>query len=146
MSWHLCWTKLCCKFMLNHNPFTPNRLFHSNKLDQSISHLRYVTLIVFISFITEISVFKALITRLSVFSVCLSSIYWKLCINALPFREEVRSKLKLSQPMRLWYLSHERPAKDQASLPIRAVSPEPSLFAHVKYGSRHRGYDQKSDI
>ena len=28
-----------------------------------------------------------------------------------------------------------RPAKAQASLRIRAVSPEPSLFAHMKYGS-----------
>ena len=40
--------------------------------------------------------------------------------------------------MRLWYLSHRRPAKAQASLRIRAVSPEPSLFAHMKYGSRRR--------
>ena len=40
--------------------------------------------------------------------------------------------------MRLWYLSHRRPAKAQASLRIRAVSPEPSLFAHIKYGSRRR--------
>ena len=38
--------------------------------------------------------------------------------------------------MRLWYLSHRRPAKAQASLRIHAVSPEPSLFAHMKYGSR----------
>ena len=44
----------------------------------------------------------------------------------------------LSQPMRLWYLSHRRPAKAQASLRIRAVSPEPSMFAHMKYGSRRR--------
>ena len=42
----------------------------------------------------------------------------------------------MSQHMRLWYLSHRRPAKAQASLRIRAVSPEPSLFAHTKYGSR----------
>ena len=34
----------------------------------------------------------------------------------------------LSQLMRLWYLSHRRPAKAQASLIIRTVSPEPSLF------------------
>ena len=40
--------------------------------------------------------------------------------------------------MRLWYLSHRRPAKAQASLRICAVSPEPSLFAHMKYGSRRR--------
>ena len=40
--------------------------------------------------------------------------------------------------MRLWYSSHRRPAKARASLRIRAVSPEPSLFAHMKYGSRQR--------
>ena len=38
--------------------------------------------------------------------------------------------------MRLWYLSHRRPVKVQANLRIPAVSPEPSLFAHMKYGSR----------
>ena len=37
--------------------------------------------------------------------------------------------------MRLWYLSLRRPVKAQASLRIRAVSPEPSLFANTKYGS-----------
>ena len=35
-------------------------------------------------------------------------------------------------------LSHRRPARAQANLPIRAVSPEPSLFAHMKYGNRRR--------
>ena len=44
----------------------------------------------------------------------------------------------LSQLMRLWYLSHRRPAKAQAGLRVRAVSPEPSLFAHIKYSSRRR--------
>ena len=38
--------------------------------------------------------------------------------------------------MRLCYLSHRRPEKAQSSLRIRTVSPEPSLFAHMKYGSR----------
>ena len=42
----------------------------------------------------------------------------------------------LSQHMRLWYLSHRRLAKAKASLRIRAISPEPSLFAHMKYGSK----------
>ena len=45
---------------------------------------------------------------------------------------------EMSQRMRFWYLSHRRPAKAQASLRIRAVSPEPLLFAHMKYGSRRR--------
>ena len=46
--------------------------------------------------------------------------------------------LDLSQLMRLLYLSHRRRAKAQAILRIRAVSPVPSLFAHMKYGSRRR--------
>ena len=36
------------------------------------------------------------------------------------------------------YLSHRRPAKAQVSLRICAASPEPLLFAHIKYGSRRR--------
>ena len=35
-------------------------------------------------------------------------------------------------------ISHRRPAKAQASLRIRSVSPEPSLFAHMRYQSRRR--------
>ena len=45
---------------------------------------------------------------------------------------------EMSQLMRLWYLSHRRPGKAQASLCTRTVSPEPSLFAHMKYWSRRR--------
>ena len=37
----------------------------------------------------------------------------------------------MSQLMRLWYLSHRRLAKAQASLRIRVVSPEPPLLAHT---------------
>ena len=37
---------------------------------------------------------------------------------------------------RIWYLSHMRAAKGQASLRIRAVSPEPSLHAHTSSESR----------
>ena len=39
---------------------------------------------------------------------------------------------------RLWYFSHRRPAKAQASLRICAVSSEPLLFTHMNYGSRRR--------
>ena len=46
--------------------------------------------------------------------------------------------LEMSQLMRLWYLSHKRPSKAQTSLRIRAVSQEPSLFTHIKYGGRRR--------
>ena len=48
------------------------------------------------------------------------------------------TKHYLSQPMRLWYLSLRRPVKTQASLRICTFSPEPSLFAHMKYGSKRR--------
>ena len=37
---------------------------------------------------------------------------------------------------RIWYLSPMRAAKIQASLRIRAVSPEPSLLAHTSNESR----------
>ena len=46
--------------------------------------------------------------------------------------------------MRLRYLSHRRPAKAPASLRIRTVSPEPSLFAHIKSTSRRRVGDRIS--
>ena len=45
---------------------------------------------------------------------------------------------QMSQHMTFWHLSHRRQAKAEASLRIRAVSPEPSLFAHMIYGSRQR--------
>ena len=38
--------------------------------------------------------------------------------------------------MRIWYLSTMRAAKVQASLSIRAVSPEPPLLAHTSSESR----------
>ena len=44
----------------------------------------------------------------------------------------------MSQLMRLWHLSQRRPAKAQASFRIRAVSPDPLLLAHMKYGNRQR--------
>ena len=42
---------------------------------------------------------------------------------------------KMSQLMRLWYLSHRRPAMAQASLCMCTVSPQP-LLQVMKYGSR----------
>ena len=43
----------------------------------------------------------------------------------------------LDRVKRIWYLSPMRAAKVQASLRIRAVSPEPPLLAHI--GSESRG-------
>ena len=48
------------------------------------------------------------------------------------------TKNKRSKLMRLWCSLHRRPATAQASLRIRTVSQVPSLFAHIKYGSRRR--------
>ena len=45
-------------------------------------------------------------------------------------------KLKLDRVKRIWYLSPMRAAKVQASLRIRAVSPEPPLLAHTSSESR----------
>ena len=43
---------------------------------------------------------------------------------------------QLGRAKRIWYLSPMRAAKVQASLRIRAVSPEPSLLAHTSSESR----------
>ena len=44
--------------------------------------------------------------------------------------------MNLFGPRQIWYLSPMRAAKVQASLRIRAVSPEPSLLAHTSSESR----------
>ena len=43
---------------------------------------------------------------------------------------------ELDRDKRIWYLSPMRAVKVQASLRIRAVSPEPSLLAHTSSESR----------
>ena len=48
----------------------------------------------------------------------------------------IKRVLKLDRVKRIWYLSPMRAAKVQASLRIRAVSPEPSLLAHTSSESR----------
>ena len=46
------------------------------------------------------------------------------------------SQIHLGRVKRIWYLSPMRAAKVQASLRIRAVSPEPPLLAHTSSESR----------
>ena len=46
------------------------------------------------------------------------------------------STLHVDRDKRIWYLAPMRAAKVQASLRIRAVSPEPSLLAHTSSESR----------
>ena len=50
---------------------------------------------------------------------------------------------QMGRAKRIWYLSPMRAAKVQASLRIRAVSPEPSLLAHTSSESRGT-YRQKA--
>ena len=54
-----------------------------------------------------------------------------------------KKSLQMGRVMRIWYLSPMRAAKVQASLRIRAVSPEPSLLAHTSSESR-RTFRQKT--
>ena len=63
-----------------------------------------------------------------------------LCLMARPFEKVTKRRQKITSSWDyLWFLSHRRPAKAQASLRIRAVLLEPLLFAHMKHGSRRRG-------
>ena len=52
--------------------------------------------------------------------------------------------LQMDRVKRIWYLSQKRAAKVQASLRIRAVSPEPSLLTHTSSESRGTS-DRKPD-
>ena len=53
-------------------------------------------------------------------------------LHCLPFSLHYQ----MDRVKRIWYLSPMRAAKVQASLRIRAVSPEPSLLAHTSSESR----------
>ena len=53
------------------------------------------------------------------------------------------SRVYMDRVKRIWYLSPMRAAKVQASLRIRAVSPEPSLLAHIS--SEEELSDRKPD-
>ena len=63
--------------------------------------------------------------------------------NMTNFGRAQRHEHYLGRAMRIWYLSPMRAAKVQASLRIRAVSPEPSLLAHTSSESRGT-YRQKA--
>ena len=52
------------------------------------------------------------------------------------FHELILVYIYMDRVKRIWYLSSMRAAKVQASLRIRAVSPEPSLLAHTNSESR----------
>ena len=66
------------------------------------------------------------------FTVCVSFFFFFFC----PVYMCARGKGHLDRVKRIWYSSPMRAAKVQASLRIRAVSPEPSLLAHTSSESR----------
>ena len=81
--------------------------------------------------------FKIKILRLNI-----ENLYFLLQDDALPslcvFKIHIRTHTYqyMGHVQRIWYLSPMRAAKVQASLRIRAVSPEPPLLAHTSSESR----------
>ena len=69
------------------------------------------------------------------FIVC---VYVSSCASRFWFKQYllISLKHKMDRVKRIWYLSPMRAAKVQASLRIRAVSPEPPLLAHTSSESR----------
>ena len=57
-------------------------------------------------------------------------------VNGRTISEANRLLQDMDRDKRIWYLSLMRAAKVQASLRIRAVSPEPPLLAHTSSESR----------
>ena len=62
--------------------------------------------------------------------------YWLFLIFGYQLLAEFQCGIDLDRVKRIWYLSPMRAAKVQASLRIRAVSPEPSLLAQTSSESR----------
>ena len=62
--------------------------------------------------------------------------HWTQVSDRCPLGYLFQELLQLDRVKRIWYLSPMRAAKVQASLRIRAVSPEPSLLAHTSSESR----------
>ena len=76
-----------------------------------------------------------------------SSCFWVLVLGILGLPDKFegsgsavvtsfQANYHMDRVKRIWYLSPMRAAKVQASLRIRAVSPEPSLLAHISSESR----------
>ena len=74
----------------------------------------------------EILINDGVINELSFRNAAVKCVFVMNCVAVLDLR-----MFYLSRPMRKIYLSHRRSAKAQASLRIRAFSPEPSLFANA---------------
>ena len=75
-------------------------------------------------------------TTYTVFSMSLSSCVDSTGQGVFCTNQDMFTQQYLDRVKRIWYLSPMRAAKVQASLRIRAVSPEPSLLAHTSSESR----------
>ena len=64
------------------------------------------------------------------------TMYKKANTTAASKLQSLCKTIYMDRVKRIWYLSPMRAAKVQASLRIRAVSPEPSLLAHTSSESR----------
>ena len=71
-----------------------------------------------------------------IITVCSWMLFVFLIKLLLTVNENGEIKYNMDRVKRIWYLSPKRAAKVQASLRIRAVSPEPSLLAHTSSESR----------
>ena len=96
--------------------------------NKSLAKLNRFTVIKFYTLVCPLSQSNAYRTR----KFCPLVLHFKMCRNL----KNLHLKNQTGHLMRLWYSSHRRPAKAQASLCIHTVSPEPSLFAHIKNGRR----------
>ena len=92
--------------MLKYNASNPSLLKISAELDQQISLKQFCVVCTFLQTVL------------------------------VSFEPEFDSNYHMDRFKRIWYLSPMRAAKVQASLRIRAVSPEPSLLAHTSSESR----------
>ena len=119
----------------------PSGIFLLYILEQSICHLRSVWCTLLFSFYisgrsfckqtVQTQIRHHVLRRLiRVYTVCLDPrhIWVKLIMRKRIFFDEL---VKMGRAKRICYLSPMRAAKVQASLRIRAVSPEPSLLAHT---------------
>ena len=100
------------KFRLTNLLSLINRYFKCHKFNARFVTYRGITLIKFTLFVDQS------------------------CSNFQAYRKNIISSNEPAHE--IWNLSHMRPAKAQASLRVCAVSSEPSLFAHMNYGSRRR--------
>ena len=101
------------------------KLFVTLTLDLNLCHGRH-----------DVSLHEDIVISKLIFT-CIWKVDEKVMIGTFRIIQSTASpRHQMNQLMRLWCLSHGRPAKAQTSLCIHAVLPEPSLFAHMKYGSR----------